>query len=821
LAAAYIWSRPGQTTHLHLEARGSHVAAYVDGHLQVEGTFPDAPPAGGVAINMQATNDVPSLPEPRGIDSVTVTGADGTVLFHDGFSTTPTSGSDWTVDGTVGTQSGVLTVPKGQALLRVAGPDWRDYDVDITFRNMTGATVQVRAPDDKSGVAYGFRPFRHLDNGLAVVAGGRAGPTVSGPVLELSRYQTIRSMVAMVLRPYPVLLLLLLAACVAVAVLQFAPPPPAMRTARVARALPWLIAAVLAGVSFGVTLFLNYSYESHIPHVPDEVSYIFQARVFAGGHLSAPPPPVPKSFDFFYPPLIAVGDGKWASVYPFGHPLVLAIGVRVGAIWLIPPLIGACCVALTFVVGRKIYGARAAQLAALLLVASPFFLMNASNFMSHNTAVFYVLLSLVFLAYADRRPYLYPLLAGVFFGLVFNTRPLTAFGLVPPFGVMLLSFLKEPDHRRMGVKQIAGFAGGGFLMLLAYWGYNLGTTGDAFTVASSQASTNVIGFAGTHSVSAGIENEHTQMAFLLLVFENWSTYIGLMLVLLPFVLGTRKVWDWFLLGCAVCVMGAYTLYYANGLMYGPRYWYEAMPFLILLAARGADRAATVAANVGARLRQAAFGGAPPSADWAGVTVVYTFVILLALIGTRGWLRDKTPDWGADLVPSTARSLRGFNGVNDRLPEKVEEAELHDALVLVAPCANWQCYGTVFWRNSPHLDGNIVYAIRVDSELPALFARYPDRRVYLADYLKNELTPFKLESTAPAPKDAPRASEIRLPTATPTATPTQLPPTPTPTPVSPTTAPTGPTTTPIEPTRPSTPGAGPTRIRLGPSPTPVH
>ncbi|MEK7326100.1 MAG: glycosyltransferase family 39 protein, partial [Chloroflexota bacterium] len=329
-----------------------------------------------------------------------------------------------------------------------------------------------------------------------------------------------------------------------------------------------------------------------MPHIPDEVSYIFQAKVLSSGRLAAPPPPVPESFDFFFPSLIVTSHGKFASIYPFGHPLVLALGVRVGAVWLIPPLLGAACVTLMFAIGRRVYNARTALLAALMMAASPFFLMNASSFMSHNTAVFYILASLLFLACARKRPVLYPVISGVFFGLVFNTRPLTATALALPFGAMLLSLLLPRGQRASGAKQIGAFVLGGLLMLGAYWLYNLGTNGTLQGGYEAGGDVGqVVGFGGQNTVANGMQNDLTQLAFFSLVLNGWPRYIGLMFVLLPFILGTRRTWDWFMLACAVSVMGVYTLYLENGVAYGPRYWYESIPFLMILAARGAERAA--------------------------------------------------------------------------------------------------------------------------------------------------------------------------------------------------------------------------------------
>ncbi|MGB2695938.1 MAG: glycosyltransferase family 39 protein, partial [Dehalococcoidia bacterium] len=480
LLGAYLWSRGGQTTHVRLEANGDTFSAYVDGRLMVESQFLGAPERGGIMLGIGGPRDiVPTRPHPRGIDSVRVTDLEtGKVLFEDDFTDGPSAKWDVTPDvftnddGVLGaTQRGTLTM---------FDPSWRNYALDVTYRNIAVGDMMVRASGADAGVFYAFRPFRHFDNALGFRAPG-AGQTVTGPLLRMSSVETVKSIVAMALHPYPFALEVLAVGMVAVGALQFvsfkrirlrlpAPPPD----------LPWLAIAVISGSTFGVLLFLITVYGKNLPHVPDAVSYIFQAKVLASGRLSVSPPPIPEVFDFFSPPFIVRHGDKWASIYPFAHPLALAIGERVGAMWLIPPLIGASTVGLLFILGKKIYNTRVGLLAAIMLASSPFFLMTGSNFMSHNTAAFYLVASLLFLAYIDKRPVLFGVLSGVFFGLVFNTRPLTSLALMPPFAAYLASLMAAQRQRPLGAQQVAAFLAGGLLMLGAYWLYNWGTTGDPF-----------------------------------------------------------------------------------------------------------------------------------------------------------------------------------------------------------------------------------------------------------------------------------------------------------------------------------------------------
>lgn len=754
LFLAYCWSRGGQTTLVRLEARGGVFTAYVDGVRSLSAPF-DAPASGGIILTLENTANLPSLPRPRGIDAVRVTDlASGRVLFQDDFS----SGvrAPWLVlDGAFASEDGVL---EGGGVIALRNAAWRDYAVDVRYRNIVGAIVAVRADEPGAGVAYHFRPPSHkLVSPTAAFDGG-----IDRNKVSLSKRASVRMLSALALRAYPVALVALASGTVLVAALGFSRPPELPRLPERARHLaPWALVAALAFGAFGIAMFIMYSYVTRMPHVPDEVSYLFQAKLLSSGDLSAPPPPVPAAFQYFVQNFITVSDGRWASIYPFGHPIVLAIGTLFGAPWLMPPLVGAASVVLLFVIGRRLYATRVGLLAALLLVTSPFFLMTTTNFMAHNTASFYLLLSLLFLLFLDRRPGTFGLLAGLSFGLLFNTRPLTALALITPFGAYLLAQLLPGERRLEGVKALGAFVAGGLVMLAAYWLYNYGTTGAAFT-NGYQATTRAeesFGFGGRHSVALALQNEAAQLKLLLLVLHGWPQYVGLMFAALPFLSLSRNRHDWFLGACAAFVMAAPAFWRGEGIMHGPRYWYEATPFLILLAARGADRAVELLVQGAAWLRRRLLGRddrAPPV--WAALGL--TYAVVLALVGSSlyGWLLGQQASWNVPFTPARAEELRGLFGVDNRLVAALNNADLEHALVLVEDCGlgeKWYCYGSVAWLNEPTLDGDVVYARDIPTLRDEIIAAFPGRAVYIATYRITWLRPYDPAQDA-EPKATPGA-----------------------------------------------------------------
>jgi hypothetical protein len=738
LLGLYVWSRGGQTTTAVLKVRGPHVAVYVDGVLSLEGDLA-MPSAGGVFLTLADRRLVPSLPSPRGIDSIRVTDTEGRVLLEDEFDLDPLESRRWAlVSGSTETSRGAVAGRAGEATIFHAG-DWRDYDVVVRARNVTNLTVGVRATSPSTAAVFSTNPFRHIDAHLDTIRSG--SPAEGLPVVRQSFREAgiARSITAMFVDPLPLVagvLVLVTALTLAVSLLD-----RRVRPWREAGRPPFVTTAASLTLSLVATcVAIRLMFEGgRVPHVPDELSYLFQAKVLAGGHFVAEPPPSLAAFSWSNPTPIPVIDGKWASIYPFGHPLVLAAGYIVHAPWLIPPLLGGASVFLLALLGRRLYRPETALLATLLFAVSPFFLMMSSNYMSHTTAAFFLLAALTFLAYAERSPFVFSLLAGVSLGLVFNTRPLTGAALGPAFALFMLQPLTKPGMRAVGARRLLAFGLGCGLALAAYLLYRFLTTGDPLTTDPMQTGRDALGFWGSHTFAAGLSNEQTQTAYLMLVLHNWPVQLGVVLAFLPFALGSTRRWDWFLGLAAASVMAAYSAYFYNGLMYGPRFWYEAAPLLILLSARGLE----LAAVRGKQLASFASGRRATPLVTVVAMAPAILIAVIALVGSYRWLSGTGHRWSADFVPAQTSDLRRFNGINPAMLRVVRKAHLPaNSLVLVDPCPSWQCYGSVFWLNEPGLDGHTVFAVFLPSELDTIAKAFPDRLVYQANYDALTIEPFR-------------------------------------------------------------------------------
>jgi 4-amino-4-deoxy-L-arabinose transferase-like glycosyltransferase len=500
-----------------------------------------------------------------------------------------------------------------------------------------------------------------------------------------------------------------------------------------------LLVIGLAVAALALLWYLIYVVGDAMPHVPESVGYVFQAKLFASFRTAADVPPVLRSFSFSDPSPIQAMDGHWFSQYPFGHPLFLAFGQLFRAMWLVPPVLGSASVFLIYRVGHHVYGAAVGVLAALLLFFSPFFQMTASNFMSHNTAVFALLLCLLLYVRPTKRRILSLCVSGVLLGLLFNIRPLTAVAFMPALGgLMTYEFLRRPDDRATLLREYAAFASGSVLLLLAYFLYNQVTTGDFLTSGYALTDTysdDSFGFGGGHSVALGLQNLQQLLAFMLLVANGWPVAVGLSIAALPFILGTRHRWDYFLAGSVLSLAVAVILYRNAAVMHGPRFWYETMPFLMLLTARGVDslrEASITAADWFARRV-----GRAPQVTSGGVVGVVLFGLIAGLIAfsAYGWMIGRRDAWsGIPSTPQKMSMLEGFNSADRRLLDRADEMDLENALVLVEDCTHWWCYGSVFWTNSPDLDGDIVWAERAGADLDQLLLEsFEGRDLYVADY----------------------------------------------------------------------------------------
>ena len=767
--AISLWSHGGQTSTLRIEIKNNNYRVSIDGHLILPNDKSEEPPVdlaktpaqGSIALTLLKPN--PAVPNPQGIDSVVVTDLQGNELFRDDFNNL--YDPRWEItEGNLAVKDGVLIATAGPHHNTVVFNDagWGDQILTVKYRNTWALEVQAHRSGDGGGIVFGTDIVRDFPVYLeGYDKEGEWLGTDLGERIHTNKTQMYKSLGAMLFKSYPFLLLGAVVGVAGSTGLALTERRFAGLTSRLVRrgqeagrALarlagaqwPLKLVLLLAIGSFGATLHIIWVYYEHVPHLPDESSYMFEAKFLAAGKIVGTIPPVKEAFYAWIPNFMVEHNGHWATLYPFGHPLILVPGAIIGAMWLIPPIVGAGCIVMLFLVGRRMFDTRTGLVSALLLAGSPFFLMQSSNLMSHNTWTFYMLISLFFLLKRE-RPVLYGALAGLFFGLALNTRTVEAVMLIPPFGVVLASYLRPPENRRESLKYFGAFLCGGGVMLLAMLGYNASITGDPLTPPYVAWGADTLGFVDGHTYDIGLRTMQSHLMGLILVLDGWPVWVGLGFVMLPFLLGTRNGWDYFLLACAVLVAGVYILY-ATGMLYmGPRYWYQAVPFLLLLTVRGADAGASLLGEAVTRIRKR-LAGDERDARWAGYAVVYSCLALLLVWGTSAWIFGLNKNWTELDVPQVQNNLTevGFiYAFDDRLLKLEEQLKPKNALILVKACGRYNgfgCYNTVFDRNSVNFDGNVVWAQYDEKTNAAVVAAFPGRTVYVANFDESSIIKYQ-------------------------------------------------------------------------------
>jgi 4-amino-4-deoxy-L-arabinose transferase-like glycosyltransferase len=212
----------------------------------------------------------------------------------------------------------------------------------------------------------------------------------------------------------------------------------------------WLVVA-LALFSFGMSAVLSRTVFERLPHLEDELTYLFQARMIARGDLTIPSPDPRNAF---WQPFVIDRSGQRFGKYPVGFPAQLALGEWAGAAWVVNASYAALTVALVFALGSAIFDRRVGTIAAALTAFSPMALLLNSTLMSHSSALCFTLL-FVYACWRlehGQRTTLWGIAAGVGLGMVIANRPFAAVAIALPLvvwsGVRLLNVLRT-DRRRL------------------------------------------------------------------------------------------------------------------------------------------------------------------------------------------------------------------------------------------------------------------------------------------------------------------------------------------------------------------------------------
>lgn len=332
----------------------------------------------------------------------------------------------------------------------------------------------------------------------------------------------------------------------------------------------------------GAALVMRLVFASN-PRLVDEMAQLFHARVFAAGRLAAPAPQPREAFLIMH---TWVTDAGWVSLYPPGQTALLALGILLGAPWLVNPIVGGLSLLLVFRIARNLYGRRTAVAAAFLWASSAWVLFMSATYTSHVGVVAFTLAAwaLVF-GGGDGGPAPWrTVAAGVAVGLATVTRPLDGVAAVVPVLVWIAA------RRRW--RRLPWLVAGGLPVALAWAWLNWRMYGDALTTGYGALYgqelelgflTDPWGRPFTPLVALG--NAVVAVRRLSIHLFEWP--IPALVPLVAWALGARhaKRADVVLLAGVVAAPILYFFYWHSGFYMGPRFYYAAAPMLVIGTAR--------------------------------------------------------------------------------------------------------------------------------------------------------------------------------------------------------------------------------------------
>jgi len=532
------------------------------------------------------------------------------------------------------------------------------------------------------------------------------------------------------------------------------------------------LSAVLSAYAVSVRIF------EQIPHLEDELAYLWQARVYADGRLTIPSPEQPRSF---LVPFVVDYQGQRFSKYPPGWSAVLAVGVALGVHEWVNPLLAGLGVWLSYRLGARLFGQGVGLLAALLTVTSPFFLMNSGSLLSHPLGlVLSAAFALGWLEALDRtdsdpahtnaahpnaahpnaahprRAWLAALVSGVSLGLLALTRPLTAVGLAIPFGLHGLWLLVGGNRRgvphgiphgippaRWQVLKIPLTVGASALaiaLLLPAWQYAV--TGDPLlNPYVLWWPYDTIGFgpgvgvkANGHTLAQAWYNTQVNLSAGAFDLFGWgplsAIFLPLGIVALAWLPGRRRLAAGLVGAMSLTLIVAYMAYWIGAQLYGPRYYYEALPSLTIFTAAGVAWLAGKLPGM----------PGPTKVRAMAVTGLLTALVALNLFA---------------YLPVRLQAMVGLYGIHaDALePFRTPEAQALTPALVIVHSQRWMPYGGLLELQDPLLSTPFIFAwSHEDASDQAAAALYPNRT--LIHYYPEQPGIFYLEPKTKQESNAP-------------------------------------------------------------------
>jgi 4-amino-4-deoxy-L-arabinose transferase-like glycosyltransferase len=492
-----------------------------------------------------------------------------------------------------------------------------------------------------------------------------------------------------------------------------------------------LIALALAVIGVFTSAWVTQNIFEGVPHIEDEIAYVWQAKALLNGHLTVPSPPDSKSF---LVPFIVDYHGLRFGKYPPGWPAVLAVAIGLGVRLWINPLLAGLGVWLTYRLGKRIFNDLVGLLAAGLTVTSPFFLMNSGSLLSHPLGL---VLSATFAlgwlgSFWDDRPeieaentshnkkrWAYAALSVLALGGLILTRPMTALAVAIPFGIHGIYLLIRGDSNTRLRLVVFGLGTVAFLGAYLLWQYAL--TGNALlNPYTLWWPYDRVGFGPGHGRGAAGNtwqmvriNTRTSLYAGRYDLFGWAGYSW---IFLPFgIWASRRNPKGLLIGSvALSLVLTYMTYWIGATLYGPRYYYEGLYSVTLLSAVGI----------------AWLAGWPSTAKstfvhyqgWRKLRPLAVTLLVGVLVGINLVF----------YLPARLNSMINLYDISraDQAAFQSAAAQTLTPALVIVHTKPWMEYGALLDLENPELTSPFIFAWSISPPVDAALARdFPNRTVY--------------------------------------------------------------------------------------------
>lgn len=480
---------------------------------------------------------------------------------------------------------------------------------------------------------------------------------------------------------------------------------------------------------FIISALFSFFVLDHIPHIHDEIGYLFQAKIFKTGHLYVASPCIKESFGFPH----IINNGKWYSQYPPGFPLILLPFLFLGIPWLTSPFLGFLSILLFYWLGTEIYDRKTGILTAVLGSLSVWLLLMSSTLLSHTACMFFLLFFLFFL-FRSLNTYSikHGLLTGLGWGAAFLIRPYTTILFSFPFLIYFVvqSFpLKKKKLKNAVAAFVLAVISITILML-----YNQATNGHPLRMGYTvrYGDTHGIGFNNTgftdipHTPYLGATNILHNLAEINKHLFGWplTSLLALIPLLLVRKIGSEHRKKDLLLcsGILSFIIGNF-FYWATLVLLGARLFFETLPLFVLLSARGILEIPRIIKNHNINISVS-------SLKKVGIILLVIFTVYAFFIHFPRWIHPADQDW------YYYRIDKNFQGTTSKIHKGLNELSLNNALIvmnfLYHPVEYFPGY---WWRsgfiyNDPELNNNIIYMSDQGETDHELFFCFPERSFYI-------------------------------------------------------------------------------------------